>query len=137
MGGLTGPSQAEINAPDDYKRHLQKLSKSQSAKTGSSSASMKRDVPQLGKQAKQNISPLKVDPPFQLDDSVSTQRKLEFAAECGITLSQVDGKGPEVGGAPVAFNYVKGGPIIRPGVEQEDIPTRLQSLNKWYERVAK
>ena len=41
------------------------------------------------------------------------------------------------GGAPVAFNYVQGGPMIRPGVEQEDIPTRLRSLNKWYERVAK
>ena len=28
MGMLTGPSQAEINAPDDYRRHLMKLAKS-------------------------------------------------------------------------------------------------------------
>ena len=75
--------------------------------------------------------------PSQLDGLVSTKRRLEFAAECGLTISQLDGKGPEVGGAAVAFNYVKGGPMIRPGVEQEDIPTRLRSLNKWYERVAK
>jgi hypothetical protein len=141
MGMLTGPSQAEMNVPDDYRRHLVKLSKSQSAKTGStsrSSASTKRDVPQLEKQAKQNISPLKVDSvPSELYGSVSHQRKLEFAAECGISLSQVEGKGSEVGVAPSAFNYVKGGPMIRPGVAQEDIPTQLRKLNKWCERVTK
>ena len=100
MGMLMGQSQAEMNAPDDYRHHLVKLFKSQSAKTGStshSSASTKRDVPQLGKQAKQNISPLKVDRPFQLDGSVSTQRKLEFAAECGLSLSQVEGKDQKLG----------------------------------------
>ena len=78
-----------------------------------------------------------MDPPFHLGGSVSTQRKLEFAAECGMILSQLASKGPEVGVAEVAFNDVKGGPMIRPGVEQEDIPTWLRSLNKWYERVRK
>ena len=73
----------------------------------------------------------------ELYGSVSHQRKLEFAVECGISLSQVEGKGSEVGVAPSAFNYVKGGPMIRSRVEQEDIPTRLRKLNKWYERITK
>ena len=97
---------------------------------------MKRDVPQLGKQAKQTISPLKVDP-FQLDGSVSTQRRLEFAAECGLTLSQLDPTAIEFEGAVVALNYVKGGPMVRPELHPEEIPTRLRALNKWYLKVTK
>ena len=108
MGMLTEPSQYDKRKPDDYKHTLQK--KSRSAKTGSSSASMKRDVPQLGEQAKQKISPLKVAP----SQVSTTQRWLKFSTECGLTLSQLDGKGPEVEGTAVAFNYVKGGPMVRP-----------------------
>ena len=36
----------------------------------------------------------------------------------------------------LAFNYVKGGPMVPPEVA-DDLPTRLLSLNKWYEKVAK
>ena len=131
MGMLTEPSQYDKRKPDDYKRTLQK--KSQSVKTGSSSASMKRDVPRLGEQANQMISPFKVAP----SKVSTTQRRLEFAAECGLTLSQLDATAPEIEGAAVAFNYVQGGPMVRPGVHPQDIPTRLRALNKWYERVAK
>ena len=36
----------------------------------------------------------------------------------------------------VAFSYVKGGPMVPPEVAN-NLPTRLRSLNKWYEKVAK
>jgi hypothetical protein len=127
-GMLELPRQYDLHhKPDDYKRTLQK--KADSAKAERS----KRDVPQLGEQAKQAISPLKVGD----DHHVSIQRRLEFAAECGLTLSQVDPTAPEIEAAPLAFNYVKGGPMVRPGVHAEDLPTRLRALNKWYEKVAK
>ena len=47
---LEHPSQIEINRPDDYLRCLRRAS---SHTTRSSSASGKRDVAQLGEQAKQ------------------------------------------------------------------------------------
>ena len=86
------------------------------------------------------ISPLKVAPSHRppVANKLPTNRELQFAADCGLSLSQVDPWGAaEIQRAAVAFNYVKGGPMVRPGVNQEDIPTRLRALNKWYERVAK
>jgi hypothetical protein len=55
---LTQPSQYDLNKPDDYTRYLDK--QVEASKTRSTSASRKRDVAQLGEQAKQSVSPLKV-----------------------------------------------------------------------------
>jgi hypothetical protein len=100
----------------------------------------KRDVPQLGAQSKQAISPLKVAPTTSHRRPMAklpTARELQFAAEAGLSLSQVD----PYGNAPLpssglAFNYVKGGPMVPPEVVK-NLPTRLFSLNTWYEKVAK
>ena len=56
-----------------------------------------------------------------------------------MSLSELDpySDAPLPGPAAVAFNYVKGGPMVPPGVSIKDLPTRLRSLNNWYEKVAK
>jgi hypothetical protein len=128
-GFLEQPSQYDINKDDDYKRCLRR--KAESAKAGSSSASRKRDVPQLGEQAKQAISPLKVGPSHGY-----TQAELDFAREASLTLSQLDPAAEEIEGVAVAWNYVKGGPMVRPELEPE-LPTQLRKLHKWYLKVAK
>ena len=59
------------------------------------------------------------------------------AADCGLSLSQVDQNGDApLPASALAFNYVKGGPMVRPEVA-DDLPTRLRSLNQWYEKVTK
>ena len=154
---LTGPSQKELAMQPDYERSLEKMYESSlsrsSGKTTDASAvpaeggkgvkvvqRKKRDVPQLGAQSKQAISPLKVAPTTShrrpVAKKLPTARELQFAAETGLSLSQLD----PYGNAPLpssrlAFNYVKGGPMVPPGVA-EDLPTRLRSLNKWYENAA-
>ena len=76
-----------------------------------------------------------------VENKLTSKRQLElqFAAECGMSLSQVDpySDAPLPGPAAVAFNYVKDGPIVPSGVAIKDLPTRLRSLNNWYEKVAK
>ena len=148
----------------DYERSLKKLvnslSGSQDGKTDDLSAEggktdelpaqggkrvkvakKKRDVPQLGEQSKKTISPLKVAPSRRpAENTLTAQQKfeLQFAAECGMSLSQVMpySDAPLPPPAAVAFNYVSGGPMVPPGVA-EDLPTRLRSLNNWYEKAAK
>ena len=67
-----------------------------------------------------------------------TQAELDFARETGFSLSQLDPFAPDqFESAPVAFQYVKGGPMFRPELHPEEIPTRLRALNKWYLEVAK
>ena len=66
-----------------------------------------------------------------------TARELQFAAEAGLSLSQVDSYGnAPLPSSRLAFNYVKGGPMVPPEVVK-NLPTRLFSLNTWYEKVAK
>ena len=155
---LTGPSQKEMAMQPDYERSLEKMYESSlsrsSGKTTDASAvpaeggkgvkvvqrKKKRDVPQLGAQSKQAISPLKVAPTTSHRRPMAklpTARERQFAAEAGLSLSQVD----PYGNAPLpssglAFNYVKGGPMVQPEVVK-NLPTRLFSLNTWYEKVAK
>ena len=76
------PSQIEINRPDDYVCTIRKGL--------CSAASGKKEVAQLGAQAKQSISLLKV----QADQGSKTVEDIlsfeaAFAAEAGITLSQL------------------------------------------------
>jgi hypothetical protein len=55
---LTQPSQYELNKPDDYKRYLDKqVDAIKEAKKISVTARGKRDIAQLGAQAKKSISP--------------------------------------------------------------------------------
>ena len=65
-----------------------------------------------------------------------TQAELDFAREAGLTLSQLDPAAGEIEGDAVAWNYVKGGPMVRPELEPE-LPTQLRKLHKWYLKVAK
>ena len=76
----------------------------------SSSARKKRDVPQLVQQAKQTTPPLQVG-----SSHGPTQAELDVARETGFNLSQLDPYAPDrFESAPVAFQYVKGGPMISP-----------------------
>jgi hypothetical protein len=85
---LNQPSQYEWNKKDDYTCCLDKQVEAAS-KTRSTSASRKRDVPQLGEQAKQSVSLPKV---FASDASGSVAQPsqdhaYDFATEAGLTLS--------------------------------------------------
>jgi hypothetical protein len=86
---LTQPSQYELHKPDDYKRCLDKqVDAKKEANKISATARGKRDVAQLGAQSKKSISPLKV---FASDvgGSVAQPNPTDFAAEAGLTLSQL------------------------------------------------
>ena len=65
------------------------------------------------------------------------QLELQFAADCGLSLSQVDPYGDApLPSAAVAFSYVPGGPMVPPEVAK-NLPTRLRSLHDWYMKSAK
>ena len=83
---LEHPSQIEINRPDDYLRCIRRVR----SHTTSSSASGKSDVAQLGEQAKQSISPLKVPTDQGPAADIALSYAAKFAAEAGITLSQLE-----------------------------------------------
>jgi hypothetical protein len=126
---LTQPSQYELNKPDDYKRCLDKQVQAiQEAKNTSATARGKRDVAQLGEQAKKSVSPLKV---FASDagGSVAQPSPYDFVNEAGLTLSQLlEGDIPT---APLAWRYEKGKSLIPP--QKEGIlSTQMQKLHKWY-----
>jgi len=126
------PSQIQMNLPDDYSRTLRRSASSHT--TGSSSASGKRDVAQLGEQAKQSISPLKVLPTDQTIMSLAA----EFAAEAGITLSQAMDGGADIPAyldAPV-WKWKYGKPLVPPN-QIEHLPTKMRNLHEWYLRVTK
>ena len=121
-----------MNLPDDYSRILSRSARSHT--TGSSSASGKRDIAQLGEQAKQPISPLKVLP----TDQAITSLAAEFAAEAGITISQAMDGGADIPtdlDAPVwKWEYEK--PLLPPN-QIELLPTKMRRLHEWYLRVTK
>jgi hypothetical protein len=131
---LTQPSQYELNKPDDYKRCLDKqVDAKEEAKKTSATARGKRDVAQLGAQAKKSISPLKV---FASDvgGSVAQPSHYDFATEAGLTLSQLmTGDIPK---APVAWQYEKGKSLVPPGMERT-LSSRMRRLHEWYMHAAK
>ena len=151
LGFLNTKSQYELHhKPDDYVRTLQKeaqKSKSSRSASGSkkgcsparkSSRSARRDVPQLGKQAKQSIPPLKVlskhaPQPPQLDMVTAT----EIAAAMGVTVAQLlsseDDKLPK---ADVVPTYVPGQPLVSKEKLQQ-LPTQMRNLHEWYLRAVK
>jgi hypothetical protein len=131
---LTQPSQYELNKPDDYKRCLDKQvdAKEEGNKT-SATARGKRDVAQLGAQTKKSISLLKV---FASDagGSVAQPNPADFAAEAGLTLSQLMYE--DIPKAPVARQYEKGKSLVPPEIEI-NLPTQMQKFHKWYMHAAK
>jgi len=86
VGFLTQPRQYELNKDNTYKRALKKkVKEAEPGSTSRSSPRKKRDVPQLGQQAKQTIPPLQVG-----SSHGPTQAQLDFARETGLSLSQLD-----------------------------------------------
>jgi hypothetical protein len=131
---LTQPSQYELNKSDDYKRCLDKqVDVKAEAKKISATARGKRDVAQLGAQAKKSISPLKV---FASDagGSIAQPSHYDFAAEAGLTLSQLMYE--DIPKAPIARQYEKGKSLVPPGIEKT-LSSRVRRLHKWYMHVAK
>ena len=137
----TGPSQKDMAKPADYERSLKKLVDSIPAEGGKTDelpaqggkrvkvARKKRDVPQLGEQSKKTISSLKVAPSRRrAENTLTAQQKyeLQIAAEVGMSVGELDplSNAPLPGTPAVAFKYVRGGPMVPPGVA-EDLPTRV------------
>jgi hypothetical protein len=131
---LTHPSQYDLNKPDDYTRCLDKQVEAiEEAKTRSASARGKRDVAQLEAQAKQSVSLLKV---FASDagGSVAQLSHYDFAAEAGLTLSQLmSGDIPTV---PLAWKYEKGKSLVPPG-KGRTLSSQMRRLHEWYMDAAK
>ena len=138
---LNTKSQYELHhKPDDYLRTLQKeVEKSKSSKSASGgesskSASVKRrDVSQLGEQAKQSIPPLNVlseDVPQVLQQDMEQAAKL--AAAMGVTVAELlgsqDDKLPK---ADVVPTYVPGKPLVS-NEKLEQLPTEMRNLHQWY-----
>jgi hypothetical protein len=131
---LTQPSQYELNKPDDYKRYLDKqVDAKEEANKTSATAREKRDVAQLGAQAKKSISPLKV---FASDagGSVAQPSHYDFADDAGLTLSQLMYE--DIPKTPVAQQYEKGKSLVPPEIER-NLPTQIRILHKWYMHAAK
>jgi hypothetical protein len=131
---LTQHSQYELNNLDEYKRYLDKqVDAIEEAKKTSASARGKRDVAQLGAQAKKSISPLKV---FASDvgGSVAQHSHYDFAADAGLTLSQLMTR--DIPKAPLAWKYEKRKSLVTPRKE-ENLSTQMRRLHKWYMDAAK
>ena len=127
------PSQIEINRPDDYLRCMRRV---RSHTTTSSSASGKRDIAQLGEQAKQSISPLKVLPTDQGSAAgIALSYAAEFAAEAGITLSQLESEDIPISDVEV-WKWEYGKPLLPPD-QIELLPTQMRKLHNWYLQVTK
>ena len=125
---LSHPSQLELNKPDDYARYMRR--NRHPAPTSTSASSGKRDVPQLGEQPKQSISPLKVAP-----RKIVSYEEL-FAQECGMTLSQLHSDDLPIGKLDVVWKWENGKSLLPP--EQIDLlPTRMRMLHEWYLNASK
>ena len=128
---LTQPSQYELRKLDDYKRCLDKQvnAKKEAIKT-SATARGKRDVAQLGVQAKQSISPLKVLPTNQ-----GLTAEEAFALDAGISLSQLRGKEISVEDQ-FAWKWEYRRPLVRPD-HIHLLPTQMRRLHEWYMEASK
>jgi hypothetical protein len=101
----------------------------------SASARGKRDVAQLGEQAKQSVSPLKV---FASDAGGSVSQPgqdhaYDFDTEAGLTLSQL--MSGDIPTTPLAWKYEKGKSLVPPGKEKT-LSSQMRRLHKWYMDVA-
>jgi hypothetical protein len=113
---LNQPSQDQLNVPEDYTHTLKKQYE-------------KRDVPQLGQQAKQSIPPLKVfskEVPHGLD----MDKTVKLAAQMGMTMAQLL-SGAELPKAAIAWNYFHGQPLVD-DEKLHQMPTHMRNLHAWY-----
>jgi hypothetical protein len=107
------------NRPSDYDRCIEKTycKAKRSGKT----------IPQLGKQKKKSISPLKVLP--LLDEYEVIAKSL------GLSVDQLLNK-EAIPMAELAWKFVLGEPLVRP--EQiPHLPTQMRILHDWYMEVTK
>ena len=111
------------------------MRRARSHTTTSTSASEKRDVAQLGEQAKQSISPLKVPTGQGSAANIDLSYAAQFAAEAGITLSQLESDDiPK--NLDVVWKWEHGKPLLPP--EQiKLLPTRMRMLHDWYLQATK
>jgi len=129
--------------PDNYLRTLQK--ESRKGKSGDSSASgskrpskgasaERRDVPQLGEQAKQSIPPLKVlstDLPVQAENQDMAEAA-KLAAAMGVTVAELLGtQDDNIPKAPVVRTYVPKEEMVSREKWQQ-LPTQMRKLHDWY-----
>ena len=126
---------------DKYLHILQKeSSKSKSSKStasGSRSSARgerRRDVPQLGQQARQSITPLNVvseaAPQLVMQQDMEEARKL--AADMGVTVEQL--LGPQDDNLPKAVPvrlYTVGQHLVT-RAEWLELPTHMRALHDWY-----
>jgi hypothetical protein len=132
---LEQPSQEEINRKDDYTRCLKRVKRSGKSRTTSSGASGRKHVAQLGEQANQSISPLKVPRDDQVFTATLEQiRAAEFAKEAGITLSQLEGG--EIQAAKEVWKWQYGKPLVEPQLVKL-LPTHMRKLHDWYLDICK
>jgi hypothetical protein len=113
---LTQPSQDELNKLDDYKCCFDKqVDAIEEAKKRSAMQEGKETLPSSEHRQKKSISPLKV---FATDagGSVAQPSHYDFAAEAGLTLSQLMAE--DIPTAPVAWQYEKGKSLVPPGMER-------------------
>ena len=122
---LTQPSQISINRPDDYVRTMRKIPPG---------GKRRRDVAQLGRQSNQSISPLKVatdmGSALEKDHAIRTQ----FAAEIGISLSQLEADDMPSLMRPTRWTWEYGKDLVSPD-ELQNLPTQMTRLHKWYKNV--
>ena len=138
---MNTPRQYDLHhKPDNYRCILEKeASKSKSSKRASSSRSSarsetRRDVPQLGQQAKKSIPPLNVlSEAFpQLVMQQGMEEAAQFVTSMGVTiadlLSSQDDNLPK---AAVVWKYVIGQPLVTKE-EWDELPTHMRALDNWY-----
>jgi len=125
VGFLTQPSQISINRPDDYVRTMRK---------NPPGGKRRRDVAQLGHQSKQSISPLKVATDMGSALENDHAYRAQFAAELGISLSQLDADDLPLQVAPTRWTWEYGKDLVSPD-ELQNLPTQMTRLHKWYKNV--
>jgi hypothetical protein len=135
---LNQPSQVEMSLDDNYTRTIKKQMIAK--KSIAQSSRTKRDVPQLGLQAKQSIPDLKVLPENVPHDHVLGDVDPEIVAQVaksmGMTVEDFLSDNIELPKAVVARQYVAGEPLV----SEEDymkLPTNMRNLHDWYMQASK
>ena len=105
--------------------YLRCLRRTASGASGSSRGKEIKDVAQLGAQAKQSISPLKVLP---TDQGLTAEEA--FALDAGISLSQLRGKEIPVE-TQLAWTWEYGKPLVRPD-HVHLLSIQMRRLHNWY-----
>ena len=120
-GFLTHPSQAEINRPDNYVRALRKTP------SGGTASGKRNDVAQLGQQSNKSIDPLIVLPSGHgsATDLLPLTFRENFAAEAGITLSQLDNEELPLTGGQDYWKWEYGKSMVPPD-QIRSLPTCLR-----------